>query len=411
MKIGFMGLGKLGLPCALYAEDRGHEVKGYDPSPNVAEILETKVLPYREEGAQPLLDKTSIEIIPVKELAEWADIIFVPIQTPHHPMYEGITRIPDTRVDFDYTYLVEGIKQLSEAIDETGDPKIVSIISTVLPGTVNRHIKPIMSKNIRLCYNPFFIAMGTTIPDFRDPEFVLLGVDNEEAAETVEKFYGTLHEKPVYRTTIDNAELIKVAYNTFIGMKIAFVNTLMEICHHTDASVDAVTDALKMADKRIINTTYLSAGMGDGGGCHPRDNIALSWLARELDLKFDWFDSVMMAREKQTEFLAELIAGKKSETDLPVIIMGEAFKPETNLVVGSPAILLGNILSEMGIDAEMYDPQVHPDSEPPCKKAIYFIGTKHDEFKNFQFPHGSVVLDPHRYIPEQDGVVVIGIGK
>lgn len=411
MKIGFMGLGKLGLPCALYVEKMGHEVKGYDPSEQVEEILKTKKLPYREEGAQTLLDDSRIEIITISELAEWADIIFVPIQTPHHPKYEGTTRIPETRVDFDYSFLIKGVEQLSKAVDEIGRPKIVSIISTVLPGTVNRYIKPIMSKNIRLCYNPYFIAMGTTIPDFRDPEFVLLGVDDPEAAEIVESFYGTLHDKPVYRTSIDNAELIKVAYNTFIGMKIAFVNTLMEICHHTDASVDAVTDALKMADRRIISTSYLSAGMGDGGGCHPRDNIALSWLAQELGLKYDWFESVMMAREKQTEFLAELIREQVLKTGFPVIIMGEAFKPETNLVVGSPAILLKNILCEMDIDAKMYDPNVHPGAEPPSEMGIYFIGTKHDVFRNFNFPRGSIILDPHRYIPERDGIKVIGIGK
>ena len=104
------------------------------------------------------------------------EIIFVAVQTPHDPKYEGITKLPDERVDFDYTYLVNCIKNLSKYVDENGEEKIVVIISTVLPGTIRKHVIPIMSEKIKLCYNPFFIAMGTTIKDFLDPEFVLFGV-------------------------------------------------------------------------------------------------------------------------------------------------------------------------------------------------------------------------------------------
>lgn len=412
MNIGFMGLGKLGLPCALYAEDCGHDVLGYDPSPKVADILDTKELPYREAEALGLLETTNIHLVSVDDLVRHSDIIFVPIQTPHHPKYEGTTRIPDQRVDFDYTYLIDGMKQLVASVERVGKKQIISIISTVLPGTVNKYIKPLLTENIQLCYNPLFIAMGTTIPDYREPEFVLLGVDDPEAAKTVEAYYNSLHSSPVYRTDIDSAELIKVAYNTFIGMKIAFVNTLMEICHKTDANVDQVTDALKMAHDRLISTAYLNAGMGDGGGCHPRDNIALSWLSQQLGLSFDWFENVMMAREKQTEFLADLIQEQMvKKPDLSVIIMGECFKPETNLTVGSPSVLLRNILLERGVEAVMYDPHLRPDDEEPKKAAIYFIGTKHDCFREFNYPLGSVVLDPHRYIPRNMVAVnVIYIG-
>ncbi len=116
MKIGWMGAGKLGLTCALVDESKGHEVLVYDPSPHVQEILSTKVMPYREVGAQELLDNTKIRCVSVQELVDFSDMIFVAVQTPHHPMYEGITRIPDTRIDFDYTYLVQSCKQLNEAI-------------------------------------------------------------------------------------------------------------------------------------------------------------------------------------------------------------------------------------------------------------------------------------------------------
>ena len=111
-----------------------------------------------------------------------------------------------------------------------------------------------------------------------------------------------------------------------------------------------------------------------------------------------------------SDFLADLVCEQVSESNLPVVIMGEAFKPETNLVVGSPSVLLKNILSERGVESEMYDPQVHPEADEPNMKAVYFIGTRHEVFKDFNFPEGSIVLDPHRYIPESDGITVIGIG-
>ena len=133
-----------------------------------------------------------------------------------------------------------------------------------------------------------------------------------------------------------------MAYNTFIGMKIAFANTMMEICHKTGADVDAVSDAMSLATERLISGRYLRGGMGDGGGCHPRDNIAMSWLAGELDLSYDFFDSLMKCREEQTMWLANLIKEELQGNDHlnEVIILGQAFKEETNLTVGSPATLL-----------------------------------------------------------------------
>ncbi len=416
MNVGFMGLGKLGLPCALAVEMRGHKVIGYDPSPSVKEILDTKKLPYKEIWAQDYLDKSNIKIKSVKELVEHSDIIFVPIQTPHGEKFEGTTRIPDDREDFDYSYLIDGLTELDYELFQQKKEMTVIVISTVLPGTIRRDIKPLLSEYTKLCYNPFFIAMGTTMEDFLRPEIILFGVDDEEAAKKAKKFYRTINHAPFYETTIENAELIKVAYNTFIGTKIAYVNTLMEMCHHLpNTNVDEVMNALKMCNKRIISDKYLSGGMGDGGGCHPRDNIALSWLSDELGLRFNWFDNIMKQREVQTEWLVDMI--EKESNGLPITILGKSFKPQTNITTGSPSILLFNILRERGLSATMYDPYIDEpfgdwqdmseyDGLPQC----YFIGTKHEDFVNFPFDDESIIIDPWRYIPDKEGCKVIRIG-
>jgi UDPglucose 6-dehydrogenase len=254
--------------------------------------------------------------------------------------------------------------------------------------------------------------MGTTMHDYLNPEFVLFGVEDLDAAKKAEEFYKTITSVPFFKTSIQNAELIKVAYNTFIGMKIVFANVLMEICHKTGANVDEVTDALKLANDRLISGKYFTGGMGDGGACHPRDNIALSWLSRKLNLSFDWFENIMLAREKQTEWLANLM----EEYDLPKVILGTSYKPESNLEIGSASLLLKNILEKRGHKVTKYDPYVDSDTADNIKNkfkepCIFLIGTKHHDFIDFDFPEGSVIIDPWRYMPDKNGIKTIRLGE
>ena len=413
MKVGFLGLGKLGLPCALAMESKGHTIYGYDISDRVIQSIIIKKLKYKEKWADELLYKSKINLPGITEIVQKAEIIFVAIQTPHQKKYEGITRLPNERVDFDYTYLKTGIKLLADTIKANGQSKIVVIISTVLPGTIRKEIKPLLNEFVKLCYNPYFIAMGTCIPDFLFTEMNLLGVDDVDAAEKVKKFYSTINEAPTFDTTIENAELIKVCYNTFISTKISMMNTIMEVCHKLpNTNVDSVTRALSLCKDRIISGKYLTGGMGDGGGCHPRDNIALSHLSRRLHLSYDWFENIMMQRENQTQWLANLFIEESKGRKM--VILGTSFKPETNITTGSPAILLKNIVEEKGYKVTTFDPYV--DSTDLCKDEVeeslitYFIGTKHQIFKHFPFKQNSTVIDPFRYIAHRNDLKIIKIG-
>lgn len=267
MKVGFVGLGKLGLPCAVAMDMAGHLVKGYDINPG---LMNVRPRHYKETGPDgrsafnPYLRRCTLTFGTLKDVCDHSAVIFVAVQTPHEPQFEGINRITDERRDFDYRHLEAAIEALAQTITRE---TIVVVISTVLPGTIRERVVPRLNPYMKLCYNPFFIAMGTTIHDFLNPEFVLFGGEDPAVLDTMEAFYQTLHAAPFYRTTIENAELIKVAYNTFIGMKIAFANTLMEICHKTpNTNVDEITKALALANKRLLSEKYLFGGMGDGGG-------------------------------------------------------------------------------------------------------------------------------------------------
>lgn len=408
MNIGFIGLGKLGLPVALSVEDRGHRVFGYDPNPQISQFLSSKSYPFKEPHVSHLLEKSKLNITSRLEVIKNSDIIFVAVQTPHDNNFEGVSKLTDERKDFDYSFLIQAIKDISLDVESLNKNVVVSIISTVLPLTIHKHIIPLLNPRIKLVYNPFFISMGNVIDDFLNPEFVLLGSNDPKALFLMKGFYSTIHGVPCYTTSIVNAELIKVAYNTFIGMKISFSNTLMEICHKIGGNVDEVVNCLKLSDNRLISKSYLDAGMGDGGGCHPRDNIALSWLAKELNLSYDFFGNMMLCREKQTEWLADII----EQAPLPKVILGKSFKPETNITTGSPSILLYNILKDRGVNVKIYDPYV--DVERPYSEtdpSLFFIGTKHQCFLKFNYPRGSVILDPWGFFKEKDGIEVINIGR
>jgi len=176
-----------------------------------------------------------------------------------------------------------------------------------------------------------------------------------------------------------------------------------------------VSGALALATERLLSPAYLRGGMGDGGGCHPRDNIALSWLARELGLSYDWFEGVMLARERQTDWLADLAEehhARRGFAHRRVGIYGRAFKAGTNLTIGSPATLLRNVLEERGFSVEMYDPNIDDGPCPFTELSVYIVATKHDEFGDpgWEFPFGSVIIDPWRYVPLRESVEVVHVG-
>jgi UDPglucose 6-dehydrogenase len=409
MRVGLVGVGRLGLPCAVAIAMKGHDVMAYDIVPSLMNMdprPDRETGPDGEEPFNPYLARSNLRFGSLKEVLAHGDVVFVAVQTPHEPRFEGVTRLPGERMDFNYHHLVVTIENITAAVKRE---TVIAIISTVLPGTVRRYIRPVAGSLLRLCYNPFFIAMGTTMRDFLQPEFVLLGVDDSETATKMATLYATLTDAPICQMSIDSAELTKVAYNTFIGMKIAFANTLMEICHKSPgAHVNDVTGALKKARRRLLGPQYLDGGMGDGGGCHPRDNIAMSWLARELPLSHDIFENMLMARERHTEWLVDLMCAH----DLPKAIIGYSFKAGTNLTVGSPALLLNAILEERGFRPFLYDPLVEGAQRDLSKLTahVFLIGTRHQEFTSLIFPEGSVVIDPWRYLVPQDGVTFIPVG-
>jgi UDPglucose 6-dehydrogenase len=302
MKIGFIGVGKLGKDAAEVMYESGHDVLGYD----VKTMSETKI------------NMTTS----IMDVCKHGEIIFIAVPTPHHPDYDG--RNPTSHLpnkDFDYSIVKE---VLTEVNKHTNKEQLVVLISTVLPGTIRREFINLCD-NFRFIYNPYLIAMGTVKWDMVNPEMIIIGTEDGSFtgdAKILLDFYKTfIKEGTRYEVgTWDEAEGIKIFYNTFISTKVALVNMIQDVAEKIgNMNVDVVTGALERSTYRILGPAYMKAGMGDGGGCHPRDNIALRYMAEKLDLKYDLFDAIMEAREKQAMNMANKLVLLSEEYNLPIV--------------------------------------------------------------------------------------------
>src|SRR5210317_447933 len=235
--------------------------------------------------------------------------------------------------------------------------QLVVLISTVLPGTIRREFIDLIP-NGRFIYNPYLIALGTVKWDMVNPEMVIIGTEDGSMtgdAKMLLDFYKTfITEGTRYEVgTWDEAEGIKIFYNTFISTKVALVNMIQDVAEKSgNMNVDVVTGALERSTYPILGQAYMKAGMGDGGGCHPRDNIALRYMAEELDLGYDLFDAIMKAREVQAKNLASKMVIEAN----PVIIVGKAYKPNVKYIDGSYSILVGHYVEQNGTQLYYHDP-------------------------------------------------------
>jgi UDPglucose 6-dehydrogenase len=338
----------------------------------------------------------------IEEVVQDRELIFIAVPTPHHPDYDG--REPTSHLpnkDFDYSI----VKSVLQEVDKyTTKDQLVVLISTVLPGTIRREFIQYCN-NFRFIYNPYLIAMGTVKCDMINPEMVIIGTEDGSMtgdAKLLLDFYNTfINEGTRYEIgTWDEAEAIKIFYNTFISTKVALVNMIQDVAEKGgNMNVDIVTGALERSTQRIMGSAYMTAGMGDGGGCHPRDNIALRYMAEQLDLGYDLFDSIMRAREVQAENVAKKLIELSDQHNLPIIIMGKSYKPGVEYLEGSSSILVGHYVEKMG-------KQVHYDVIDNL--GIYLLGHK-GIFNNVQFPIGSVVVDMWReYKSDQNLVIQYG---
>jgi UDPglucose 6-dehydrogenase len=407
-KIGFIGIGKLGLECAeVFAEH--YEVRGYDIYPRTSD---------------------TVKVCGIEELVTESDWIFIAVPTPHSEGYDG--SIPSSHLeprDFGHDAVKIAINSVNTYAKT---PKKVVLISTVLPGTTRHYFVPKLDSQHEFLYNPYLIAMGSTKWDMVHPEMIMIGTEDGRedslAGELIALYQPMMKNDPrIVIGTWDECEAIKIFYNTFISAKVGLVNMIQDFAMKIgNINVDVVTDALAASTMRIMGPKYMTAGMGDAGACHPRDNIALRWLAQEYDVGYDMFDTIMSAREVQAKNLAEFLVVKAQKYNLPIIIHGKAYKPDVPYCIGSYSTLIGHYVHQSGHNVHYVDPladdrkDVVDSWDRPAvvllahnREVTYgYTGNQQSDAHYFDFAAGSVIVDPWRKInPDRKDVTVIHYGN
>jgi UDPglucose 6-dehydrogenase len=409
MKIGFIGIGKLGLDCAEVMAEK-HEVRGYDIYPRTSD---------------------SVKVCGIEELVQESEWIFIAVPTPHADGYDG--SVPSSHMtprDFSHDAVIDAINNVNQ---HAQSPKKVVLISTVLPGTTRRNFVPLLNQQHQFLYNPYLIAMGSVKWDMVNPEMIMIGTEdgawNGVAGELKALYDTVMQNSPRYEIgTWDECEAIKIFYNTFISAKVGLVNMIQDFAMQIgNINVDVVTNALARSTMRIMGPKYMTAGMGDAGACHPRDNIALRWLAQEYDVGYDLFDTVMLARERQAENLAKFLFRTATDTDhwLPIVIHGKAYKPDVPYCIGSYSTLVGHYLQKMGVPVKYVDPladdvtDVISTIEKPSvilwahdRQITYeYTGEQTQTEAYCAIPDDSIIVDPWRKLKSTDKVKIIQYGN
>lgn len=355
MKISVIGLGKLGLPLAATIASVGFKVIGVDLNHQVVKNLNAGRTTLLEPNLVELITEFKHNIIATEDAKDAvlnSEITFIITPTPSQK--NGY---------FSLKYVNPVIKQIGNAIKNKDQYHLVVVVSTIMPGSmdiIKKDLEKFSEKtcglDFGLCYNPEFIALGSVIQNLLNPDFILIGESDQKSGAKLERFYKayTNNKPPIARMNFINAELSKIAVNTYITTKISYANMLAEICEKLPGGdVDAVTEAIGL-DTRI-GRKYLQGGPPFGGPCFPRDNLAFISLARKLHATVGIPQATHVTNLRQTKRLAEKVLDYW-KPNMKVGILGVSYKPFTDVIDESAGLLLAKYLIDKNILLNLYDP-------------------------------------------------------
>ena len=356
MSVSVIGLGKLGACIAACVASKGTNVVGVDSDPRVVSLVNDGKPPVQEPGLGGLMKSARGRLTATRDLRQAVqdtDISFIVVPTPS-----------GANGDFSLTHVLEVAQEIGAALAEKDGYHIVCLNSTVLPSATEEQVRPRIEResgkscgrDFGLAYAPEFIALGTAIRNFLNPDFVLVGESDDRTGSRLTELYSMVCENDpeITRMSILNAELTKIAVNTFVTTKITFANTLAELCERLPGGdVDVVTGALGL-DSRI-GAKYLRGAAGYGGPCFPRDNRAFAYLGDALGVASKISLATEETNRHQVPRLVESIRRELGE-GATIGVLGVAYKPDTVVVEESQGLLLAKALVVAGYQVSVYDP-------------------------------------------------------
>jgi UDPglucose 6-dehydrogenase len=331
--------------------------------------------PVDEPGLQELLDRAKDRIAATTDLARAVvetDITLIIVPTPTGP--EG---------RFINDHVLSAIRGIGEGLKRKSGYHVVVVTSTVMPGSTEgviaealaRHSDRVVGREVGLCYSPEFIALGSVIRDMQRPDMILIGESDPRAGAVLERLLTSVVDNtpPVRRMSLVNAELTKIAVNTYVTTKITYANMLGELCERLPgADADVVTAALGM-DTRI-GGKYLRAATGYGGPCFPRDNVAFATLARSLGARADLAEATDRMNHHQVLRLAETVA-RHVEPRGRIGVLGLSYKPDTDVVEASQGVMLARALVDAGFRVVVFDPKAMANARRVLGHAVEYAAS------------------------------------
>ncbi len=375
-KVCVIGLGKLGSPLAACLASKGLTVVGVDHDRHKIDAVNLKKAPVNEPGLAELLGQAPGSLTAVADVeaaVAQTDITFIVVSTPSDPAG-----------GFSLRYVEPVCQAIGKALAQKTDYHLVCLTSTVMPGTTGGPVREMLEKfsgkkvgsDFGLCYSPEFIALGSVIRDFLNPDMLLIGESDSPAGDMLQGLYAQVCEnKPsVARMSFVNAEITKLAVNTYVTTKISYANMLARICERLPgANVDVITSALGL-DTRI-GSKYLKGALSYGGPCFPRDNLALAQLAQQLGVPPDLAQTVDRFNRSQVPWLADLVQHRTKNT---AGILGLTYKAGTDVVEEAAGFLLAKELAGRGVKVLAFDPAYGRQSPSPVHDNICFAGNAGD---------------------------------
>jgi UDPglucose 6-dehydrogenase len=355
-RLSFFGLGKLGLPLAALFAESGLTTLGIDIDAALVKRLKSGEVPYVERGLSELLNKAApaITYTTNAHAAAETDASIILVPTPSD------TSSPEYSIN----YVNEACRDLAASLNSRPHSRyhLIVISSTVAPGTITNRITPLFKEllgqsageNFGIAYVPDFVALGEVIEGFRNPDFLLVGSDDEKALQAAVALYQRIMPgAPVRRLSVRDAEITKMAHNLFCCMKISFANCLAQLGEQLGgADLDGITETLGLATK--IGPRYLQAGAPYGGPCLPRDTLGFMHLTVPLGLSAPLATASETINTAQYDLVERHVLAKGPRS---VAILGLSFKKGTPVTVGSPALVFAARFLARSLKVLAYDPQ------------------------------------------------------
>lgn len=394
MKINIFGLGYVGCVSAACLANDGHTVKGFDVDKIKVEMVRNRKSPIVEPGLQKAIETAVASKRLTAHVNDYqpADVSIVCVGTPSNE--NGSLQLQ---------YIKRIATQIGKHLQAESSYHVVNIRSTVLPGTVENIVIPLLEKHSNrkagidfgVCMNPEFMREGTSIHDYYHPPFTLIGEFDKRCGDVIAKLYDNVTAQ-IIRTEIKVAEIAKYTCNTFHALKVAFANEIGMVCKSLNIDSHEVMNIFCKDTKLNLSSYYLKPGFAFGGSCLPKDLRALLYKAKELDLEVPVLSSILHSNQNQIDAAYSLIrkTGKKK-----IGVLGLSFKPETDDLRESPMVELIEKLIGKGYDVSIYDKEV----------SLAKIFGSNKKYIDQAIPHiSSLMKSSVDEVIEQANVIVVG---